>query len=382
MQRAREKAEAASRSKDEFLAVLSHELRTPLTAVFGWVQLLQNRDIDDATRMKALGVIDRNIRVQTQLIDDLLNVSQIITGKLNIRREMIDPLQAVNRAIETARPSADAKVIALHLHSGEHVPGISPDPARLQQIVWNLLSNAVKFTPKGGRIDVDVRHVRSDLEIVVRDTGLGMPKEFLPLAFNRFSQADASTTRPHGGMGLGLALVRQLVELHGGKVKPESAGVGKSSTFTVTFPLPGVVETFPAAETSKADEITAALQGVRVLIVEDERDTREMIAHALQRFGASVAQAASASEALREFVKATPNIVISDIGMPDMDGYQLLAMIQAQTSEPPPAIALTAYAGPAERERALHSGFQAHIGKPVELSKLVSTVADLVGRAS
>ena len=380
-QTARERAETASRAKDEFLAVLSHELRTPLTAVFGWVQLLQGRGIDDATKAKALEVIDRNIRVQKQLIDDLLNVSQIIAGKLQVRREMIDPLEIVQRAVETARPSADAKAIVLRIESDEHVPAISADPARLQQIVWNLLSNAVKFTSKNGSIDVSVRRVRSNLHIVVSDTGQGISTEFLPEVFNRFSQADTSKTRPHGGLGLGLALVLQLVELHGGTVKAESPGIGKGSRFTVSLPLPGVIEKSPAPKKPAEKHTAAMLEGVRVLVVEDEPDTREMIAYILREFGASVAQASSASEALREFVAATPNILISDIGMPDMDGYQLLAMIHAQTPQPPPAIALTAYAGPGDKEYALRSGFKAHMSKPIEPSELVSTVAELLGRA-
>jgi CheY-like chemotaxis protein len=348
--------------------------------VFGWTQLLQNRDVNEEMRTKAMDVIDRNVRAQIQLIEDLLNVSQIIARKLQIRREIIDPVEVVKRAIETARPSADAKEIALHLESASKVPVISADPARLQQITWNLLSNAVKFTPKGGRIEVRVLQVRSDLELVVADNGKGISEEFLPMVFNRFSQADASTTRSHGGLGLGLALVRQLVELHGGTVSAQSEGIGKGSTFTVTFPLPAVLERFPEEPKMKDRESRQRLHGIRVLVVEDEPDTREMIALALQRFGASVAQAGSASEALREFVDAPPNIVISDIGMRDMDGYELLAMIRGKITEPPPAIALTAYATPADKKRALDYGFQAHMSKPVELSQLISTIADLLGR--
>ena len=378
---AREKAEEASRSKDEFLAVLSHELRTPLTAVFGWTQLLQNRDVNEEMRAKAMDVIDRNVRAQIQLIDDLLNVSQIIAGKLQIRREMIDPLDVVKRAIETARPSAEAKDIVLHLESPSTVPPISADPARLQQITWNLLSNAVKFTSKGGRIEVRVQQVRSDLEIVVADNGQGISAEFLPQVFNRFSQADSSTTRSHGGLGLGLALVRQLMELHGGTVSAQSGGLGQGSAFTISFPLPAVIERFPEERTPGKDrETRLRLHGIRVLVVEDEPDTREMISLALQRFGASVGQAGSASEALRQFVDAPPNIVISDIGIRDMDGYELLSVLRRRMADPPPAIALTAYATPADRKRALDYGFQAHMTKPIELSQLISTIADLLGR--
>ena len=378
---ARRQAEAANRMKDEFLAVLSHELRTPLTAVFGWVQMLQSRTIDPATREKALEVIERNIRLQAQLVDDLLNLSQIVTGKLQIRREIIDPFQLIKTTMETVIPSADAKQISLRLEKDVQLPAISADPARLQQIVWNLLSNAVKFTPKGGSIVVALRQLRTELQISVSDTGEGISPEFLPHVFNRFSQEDASTTRRHGGLGLGLALVRQLIELHGGTVTVESAGLNKGSTFAVTLPLPGVPAQFPEAETPHVP-IGGALEGVKVLLVEDEADTREMIAYGLQQFGASVAQASSAAEALHEFAMAAPDILVSDIGMTGMDGYQLLESIQSQTPQPPPAVALTAYATLADKERALRSGFQAHLSKPIALSELVSVVAGLVKRAS
>jgi PAS domain S-box-containing protein len=377
----REKAVAASRAKDEFLATLSHELRTPLTAVFGWVQLLQGQRIDDATRTKALEVIDRNIRVQNKLIDDLLNISQIIAGKLQIRREVIDPLDVVKATMETVRPSAEAKQIALRFESDPDVPAISADRARLQQIVWNLLSNAVKFTPKGGTVTVEVRRFRSNLQITVSDTGQGISPEFLPQVFNRFTQADASTTRRHGGLGLGLSLVLQLVELHGGTVSAQSEGIGYGSRFTVNLPVPGLIPPHPSADGPEKTAPSAVLEGVRVLLVEDEPDTREMIANVLQQFGASVVSASSASEALRQFVGGKPpNIVISDIGMPDMDGYELMAAIHAQTPQAPPAIALTAYAGAADKERALQSGFQAHISKPIELNRLISTIAGLLPR--
>lgn len=379
---ARGLAEAANRAKDEFLAVLSHELRTPLTAVFGWVQLLQRRGIDSETQAKALEVIDRNLRVQTRLVDDLLSVSQIMSGKLQIRREIIDPLQVLKTAVAMARPSADAKDVALRLESDEHVPALFADPSRLQQITGSLLSNALKFTPKGGTIVASIRRVQNELQIAVSDTGEGISPEFLPQVFNRFSQADASTSRPHGGLGLGLALVRQLVELHGGTVKALSLGIGKGSTFMVSFPLAAVIAKFPEPAASAGKKhIGADLHNIKVLLVEDEPDTREVIAYVLQEFGASVAQASSASDALLEFVTAKPDILVSDIGMPDMNGYQLLAMIQNQTPQPPPAVALTAYATAADKDRALRSGFQAHMSKPVALADLVALVAELVSRA-
>jgi PAS domain S-box-containing protein len=236
---ARQHAETASRTKDEFLAILSHELKTPLTAVFGWVQLLRKRNMDTTTLEKALEVIDRNLRIQNQLIDDLLNTSQIITGKLNLRREMVNPLEIVNATIETVRPSADAKDITIQVEGDGRPPALFADPARLQQIVWNLLSNAVKFTPRGGIVTMRVHQYEGELQIQVRDSGEGISRDFLPQVFDRFSQADASKTRPHGGLGLGLALARQLVELHGGRIQAQSAGLGKGSTFTVSLPLPG-----------------------------------------------------------------------------------------------------------------------------------------------
>ncbi len=234
---ARREAEAANRLKDEFLTLLSHELRTPLTSVFGWVQLLQDRSPDPATTRKALEVIDRNVRVQVQLIDDLLNISRIITGKLQIQRETVDPLHIVHAAIETVRPSADAKQITIRVESDVDIPAVSVDPGRLQQIVWNILSNAVKFTPSSGMIVLTVKRVENDLRIAVSDSGEGISPDFLPHVFDRFSQADTSKTRRYGGLGLGLALVRQLVELHGGRVKAESAGLGQGSTFTISLPL-------------------------------------------------------------------------------------------------------------------------------------------------
>jgi PAS domain S-box-containing protein len=379
---AREQAEAASRTKDEFLAILSHELKTPLTAVFGWIQLLKTRDMDRATKEKALEVIDRNLRIQNQLINDLLDVSQIITGKLTVHPERIDALDVIKATIETVRPSAEAKDIALTLEGQTDFTVLFVDPARLQQIVWNLLSNAVKFTPKGGVIIVRMRRFDDELVIDVIDSGEGISADFLPLVFDRFTQADASKTRYHGGLGLGLALARQLVELHGGRIQARSAGRGKGSTFTVSFPLPSAGKKIHAPEPVALGALHgSSLQGIRILLAEDEIDTRELIAHVLRGHGAFVAQAGSAAEALREFAMSEPDVVISDIGMPDADGYELMAMIQAKTVKPPPAIALTAYTSPADQERALKSGFRVHLRKPVEPSRLVSVVAALTQRA-
>jgi PAS domain S-box-containing protein len=378
----REHAEAASRSKDQFLAILSHELKTPLTAVFGWVQLLKFRQVDAATMEKALSVMDRNLRIQTQLIDDLLNVSQIITGKLQIHPEMVDAVENVKAAIETVRPSANAKQIAVQLQSGSNLPAIAADPARLQQIVWNLISNAVKFSPKGSSVVVSLRAEDKHLLIKVADTGEGIPPEFLPHVFDRFSQADGSKTRLHGGLGLGLALVRQLVEMHGGTVQAESAGVGQGSVFTIALPITrgGEKRSLPKGKVG-TEQARGSLTGISILLAEDEPDTREMIAHVLEQFGASVKKASSAGEALNEIAIARPDILISDIAMPDADGYRLMDMIRAVASVPPPAIALTGYSSPADKERALQAGFRAHLDKPVEISEVVTTVLRVLGRS-
>jgi CheY-like chemotaxis protein len=376
---ARAQAEAANRTKDEFLATLSHELRTPLTAIYGWVEILKHSELDEKKLTRALEVIDRNIKAQTQLVDDLLNVSRIITGNLKMEMEVIDPLPLIRAAVESLRPTLEAKAIELVTHLDENVGSIYADPARLQQVLWNLLANAVKFTPKGGQIRVDFGRVESSAQLTVTDTGEGIDPEFLPFVFERFSQSDSSTTRRHGGLGLGLAIVRHIVELHGGKVSVHSEGTGKGSTFAVKLPIPALQH--EERHKTQAPAIRS-LNGIRVMLVEDDNDTREVLAAALDSYGASVIEAASAAEALRLLVTESPDILVTDIGMPEMDGYELLSKIQSEYRQRDiPAIALTAFASPEDRQKSLRAGFRAHISKPISTEELVATIGTFLRSA-
>ena len=388
-------AQESNRLKDEFLATLSHELRTPLTAILGWSRLLQMSDFDEAATARALRTIERNAQAQTQLIDDLLDTSRIITGKLRLDVRPVDLASVVAAAAETARPAAEARDISLQTILDTQAGPISGDPDRMQQVVWNLLSNAIKFTPKGGRVQVRVVRADSHVEITVADTGRGIAAEFLPHVFDRFRQADQTTTRTHGGLGLGLAIVRQLVELHGGTVRVESEGEGRGTSFTVSLPLLSLrrepAGDAPRAHTDAQGEEAAAaslncppeLQGLRVLVVDDEADTRELLAAVLTSCGAEVIQVATAAEALEQVESARPDVLVTDIGMPEEDGYSLLARIRQLPPERGgrmPAAALTAYARAEDRVRALRSGFQMHVSKPVEPAELITVVANLAGR--
>ncbi|HEY9402985.1 MAG TPA: PAS domain S-box protein [Pyrinomonadaceae bacterium] len=384
-------AQEANRLKDEFLATLSHELRTPLTAILGWSRLLQTSNFDEAATARALGTIERNAQAQTQLIDDLLDTSRIITGKLRLEVRPVNPASVVAAAVETARPAAEARDIRLQTRLDTQAGPISGDPDRLQQVVWNLLSNALKFTPKGGRVEVRLERAGSHVEITVADTGRGIAPEFLPHVFDRFRQADQTTTRKHGGLGLGLAIVRQLVELHGGSVHVESAGEGHGTSFTVSLPLPAqwqetpgdATRTHTAAHGNGELQCPPELAGLRVLVVDDEADTRELLAAVLTSCGARVTLAASAADAFRHVEQARPDVLVTDIGMPEEDGYSLLARIRGLPRERGgeiPAAALTAYARPEDRVRALRSGFQMHVSKPVEPAELITVVAALAGR--
>ncbi|HEV2801441.1 MAG TPA: PAS domain S-box protein [Pyrinomonadaceae bacterium] len=386
-------AQEANRLKDDFLATLSHELRTPLTAILGWSRLLQTSDFDEAARRRALHTIERNAQAQTQLIDDLLDTSRIITGKLRLEMRVVDPAGVATAAVETARPAAEAKDIHLQMLLDTQSGPISGDPDRLQQVVWNLLTNAIKFTPRGGRVEVRLERTDAHVEINVSDTGRGIAPEFLPHVFDRFRQADQTTTRQHGGLGLGLAIVRQLVELHGGSVRVESAGEGQGTTFTVAFPLlplqwrepPTTDGGTSAQQASGEQKCPGELSGLRVLVVDDEADTRELIAAVLASCGAHVIQAATAAEAFEQLERARPDVLISDIGMPEEDGYALLGRIRQLPPERGgaiPAAALTAYARTEDRVRALRSGFQIHVPKPVEPAELITVVATLAGRTS
>ncbi|HYP50279.1 MAG TPA: ATP-binding protein, partial [Pyrinomonadaceae bacterium] len=387
--RARSEAESANRLKDEFLATVSHELRTPLNAILGWSAMLNRGNLEEDAKRTALEVIERNAKAQAEIISDILDVSRIITGKLRIKAEPIEPAQIVEAAIETLRPAIDAKAIDLRVSLDANAGFVSGDADRLQQIIWNLLSNAIKFTPEKGRIEVDLKRDDSHLEIAVCDNGIGIEPEFLPHVFERFRQADSSTTRVHSGLGLGLAIVRYLVELHGGEVRAESAGIGKGATFTIVLPIaaesaaPNLPANGSSGKNKEANSISAKktdLTGLRVLVVDDEPDTLEILRAALTSYGANVRTAISASHALETFLVWKPNVLISDLGMPNEDGYSLIRKVRALKPEEGgavPAAALTAYVREEDRLRALDAGFQTHIPKPVDPTEFATEVAAL-----
>ncbi|MUL36016.1 hybrid sensor histidine kinase/response regulator [Gloeocapsopsis sp. AAB1 = 1H9] len=391
-QKARTEAENLNRLKDEFLSTVSHELRTPLNAILGWSHILRVKRVDEAMMNRALETIERNARSQAQLIDDLLDISRIITGKIRLNVQTIELLTVIETAMDTVRPAADAKNIRLQSVLDPAAGPVLGDSERLQQIVWNLLSNGIKFTPKRGRVQVCLQRINSHVEIIVADTGQGISAEFLPYVFERFRQADSSITRSFGGLGLGLAIVRQLVELHGGTVHAESPGEGQGAAFTVKLPLmavgPTVIEperVHPAVGGSVPFDCSPRLDGLKILIVDDDADIRDLLTYTLEVCGAEVIAAASADEAISTLTESsTPmNILISDIGMPDEDGYALLRRVRALEPEKGggiPAIALTAYARTQDRRAALLAGFQSHVAKPVEPAELIAVIANLAGR--
>lgn len=391
LRQARLEAENANRLKDEFLATLSHELRTPLNAILGWSQILQSRTLDATEAKQALKTIERNAKSQSQLIDDILDVSRIITGKLRLDVQAVDLPNVLAAAIDAARPAAEAKSIRLQVLLDPQAGPISGDPDRLQQVIWNLLSNAVKFTPKGGRVQLRLERVNSHVEIVVSDTGRGIEAEFLPHVFDRFRQSDGSMTRRHGGLGLGLAIVRQIVELHGGTVSVESAGAEQGATFTVNLPLlpmrrepaSDATRVYPAVETNLGLDCPPELSDLRVLLVDDKADSRDLLNLVLDSCGAKVTTTSSAAEALATIKREKFDVLISDIGMPEEDGFSLIKKIRELPDEQGgdiPAIALTAYARSEDRVQALRAGFQMHIAKPVEPSELIVATANLAGR--
>ena len=385
---ARKQAEAANRIKDEFLAMVSHELRTPLNAILGWSHMLVRGRLDEKHSAHGLEVIERNARAQNQLIADLLDISRIITGKFRFEQQAVELIPTIEAALETLRPAADAKGIELRLQLDPAAGPISGDANRLQQVVWNLLSNAVKYTPRNGRIEVNLRRYDTSAVISVQDTGEGINPELLPYIFDRFRQGDASTTRQHGGLGLGLAIVRHLVELHGGTVCAASKGVGQGATFTVTLPLlpPAAVKSNEHGNEqyellNKSNFAGANLTDFRVLIVDDEPDAREVLIIALSQTGAAVRAAATVGEALQVFDEWKPSVLVSDIGMPNEDGYDLIRRVRARDVERGgriPALALTGYASAEDAARALAAGYQTHLAKPVAPSELVDAVATLV----
>jgi signal transduction histidine kinase/DNA-binding response OmpR family regulator len=390
-QAARAEAETANRTKDEFLATLSHELRTPLTAILGWSHLLRNGKFDEASILRGLDTIERNARAQSQLIDDLLDVSRIITGKLSLDVREVDLVAVVGAVIESTRPAADAKGIELVVNLDPSAARISGDASRLQQVIWNLLSNAVKFTPEGGRIETRLERAGAGARLTVSDTGQGIAAQFLPHVFERFRQADGTTTRQHGGLGLGLAIARHLVELHGGKIEAHSDGADKGTTFVVTLRSASPAREPAARREVATPDATArqplrcapVLDGLRILIVDDEQDTRDMIAEVLAQCGAVVRSCGSAAEALPVLDAGGADLLISDIGMPEMDGYAFIKKVrqmERRAGGTIPAVALTAYASPQDREQAVSAGFHQHVAKPLDPEELIAVVATVAGR--
>jgi signal transduction histidine kinase/ActR/RegA family two-component response regulator len=384
-----QREQLANRMKDEFLMTVSHELRTPLTAIYGWARMLVTGQIRDDQRQRAVEIIERNAQAQTQLVNDLLDVSRAISGKVRLDVRTVDLGQVMSAAVDSMQPAADAKAIQLETIVDPQVPPIPGDRERLQQVVWNLLSNAIKFTPGGGRVQLRLRRLASQVEIAVSDTGAGIDPQFLPYVFDRFRQGDAGTTRQHGGLGLGLAIVRHLVELHGGTVRVESAGADQGTTFRVLLPV-----TIGRGEAVATDRCRAAmeaapgvrarrLRGTRILIVDDEPQARELFSTIVENAGGEVRSAASARDAAAILRTWWPEVLLSDIEMPHEDGYVLMEQVNAMERRDRRrivAIAVTAHSRPEDRLRALESGFQWHLPKPVEPSELVAVVASLTGR--
>ena len=392
---ARGEAERAGRVKDEFLATLSHELRTPLNAIVGWCEILLRTGIAHTSdTMEALKTIERNAQAQAQIIADILDMSSIMAGKVRIDVQPVDLANVVRSAVETVRPAAEAKGVKLEATFGSSDIALAGDPNRLQQVFWNLLSNAVKFTPRGGQIAVELDRVESHLEVKVKDSGKGITTDFLPHVFDRFRQADSSTTRQHGGLGLGLSIVKQLVELHGGTVSAQSEGAGKGTLFVVTLPvraleseaeLPRGPRSAAGGSGTRSTLPRDELAGIRVLVVDDEPDARALVKRLLEDYGAKVTAAGSVPEAFAHFQANVPDVVVSDIGMPGEDGYSFVKRIRALAPNKGgsvPALALTAYARPEDHGRSLLAGFQMHISKPVNPSELVTKVKILASEVA
>ncbi|MGH9428376.1 MAG: PAS domain S-box protein [Terriglobia bacterium] len=380
----RTEAEESNRLKDEFLATVSHELRTPLTAILGWSRILETGSINDPMAARAIETIRRNAITQSQIIDDILDVSRIITGKLYLDLHPIDLAPVIEAAVNVVRPTAEAKGIRIETEFESQPTVITGDANRLQQIVWNLLSNAIKFTPSGGSVCLSVHEIGTQVEVLVTDTGQGISRDFLPFVFDRFRQADSTSTRQHGGLGLGLAIARHLVEIHGGTIMAESPGEGKGAAFSVRLPRVGSASS-PSKSASAGEatrdsfELNSRLEGIHVLLVEDDLDTLDLLSAALKHQRATVTAVSSAAEALASIRISAPDIVVSDIAMPGENGYQLIEKIQAMGFDDDrhiPVVAITAYAREEDRQKALSSGFQSYLAKPIELSELVSAVAD------
>lgn len=385
---ARAAAEAANRARDQFLSTLSHELRSPLNAVYGWATMLEQGQLDQEQARRAVQIILRNVKAQVRLVDDLLDVSRVASGKLRLNVQPVDLRRVVEDAVDGIRPAADAKGIRLQSVLASPGGPVSGDPDRLQQVLWNLVSNAVKFTPKGGRVQIQLQRVNSHVELIVTDTGQGIEPAVLPYVFDRFRQGDATSTRGHGGLGLGLALVRSLVELHGGSVLAESPGGGQGATFVVKLPL--MIANLAAPAAGKPDPLERAapvagisLAGVRILVVDDDPTAVELNREILLQAGGEVRGSATGREALEVLGQWRPDVIVSDIEMPGMDGYSLIRQVRALDPEQggkTPAVALSAYSRPEDRVRSLMAGFNLHVSKPVEPSELTTIVASLAGR--
>jgi len=387
---AREEAETASRMKDEFLATISHELRTPLTAILGWASMLNRGSLSQFQTRRALQVIEQSARSQAGLVDDILDTARIITGRMKLDARPVEIEPVFQAAIDVIRPSAEAKRIAVHVAIDDRDGVVFGDANRVQQVIWNLLSNAVKFTSEGGRVEARLSRTEGHVEITVTDTGMGIEPQFLPYVFDRFRQADSTSTRKYSGLGLGLAIVRHVVEMHGGTVAASSPGKGQGATFTVRFPRasdtlvrpdtqPPGPEEKPATPPNQLDD-KHNLSGVRVLVVDDDLDTLEMVKVILQNRGAEVGTASSAREALEAFEDPLPDVLVSDLAMPEQDGYELIEVIRQRGQDRGgniPAVALTAYARPEDRVRALTAGFQMYVPKPVDADEVVAVVANL-----
>ncbi len=387
-QQARAEAEMANRTKDEFLATLSHELRTPLNAMFGWVHLLRTGKLDAATVERGLEVLDRNTRAQAQLIDDLLDMSRIVTGKLRLEVRPTELAPVVQAALDAIRPAAEARGVRLSAALSPDAGPVSGDPTRLQQVVWNLLANAVKFTPRDGWVEVRLERAGTQVQVEVRDSGQGVKAEMLPHLFERFFQADSTSTRTHGGLGLGLAIVRHLVELHGGTASAHSAGEGQGATFTVRLPVlavrmgPSSPER-PGPQAAWKPAPGAGIRGLRVLVVDDEADAREMLALVLAQGGALVTAVGSVREALDALEAGQPDVLVSDVDMPEEGGYALIQQVRARSRErggQVPAVALTAHARAEDRTRILAAGFQMHAPKPIDPDELAAVIQSLANR--
>jgi CheY-like chemotaxis protein len=395
---ARASAEIANRIKDDFLAILSHELRTPLNAIVGWTHLLKGGKLSESDRARGIDVIERNAAAQRAIIDELLDISRIVTGKLKLDPRPVELSGVIDGAIDAIRPTAEARNIQIFTAIERNAGLVMGEAVRLQQVIWNLLSNSVKFTPSSGRIDVELKAAGEKLKLTIRDTGEGIDAEFLPHMFERFRQADTSSKRVHGGLGLGLSIVSSLVTMHGGEVQAASDGKGKGATFTVTLPmlsladLEGIAEVSPEVSAQlltlrrqqNGSELSPdLLKGLRVLSVDDQQDTRELITLALARYGAEVKASDSASTALELIKDWKPHVVVSDIGLPGMDGYDFMRRLRElePDGERIPAIAVTGYAGAIDESKALDAGYEVHLSKPIELNKLVSVIAKISRRS-